>query len=240
MPGFMTILGILFDKDGTLLDFEATWGPLYKRLALDLAEGDPRKAGALLVAGGLDLATDRMRPGSVLGAGTTDQIVQAWFPGLRGEEGQAMADRIDRVFHAHGEHHSVPVPGLAETLDALAAMGFAMGVATNDATGAAKTALGALGLDGHLRHVFGYDSVERPKPGPDIVHAFAAAIGTTPSEVAVVGDNLLDIETARNGGAGLAIGVLTGNSGEAELGPVADVVLPSIRELPGWFKRNSA
>jgi phosphoglycolate phosphatase len=238
MPGCMTLRGILFDKDGTLLDFEATWGPLYKRLALDLAEGDLRKADKLLVGGGFDPLTNRMRAGSVLGAGTTDEIVEVWFPGLSGEERRAMAARIDAVFHAHGEHNSVPVPDLVETLDALAAMGFAMGVATNDATGAAKAALNTLGLNGHLRHVFGYDSVKRPKPGPDIVHAFAQAIGAAPSEVAVVGDNLHDIEMARSAGAGLAIGVLTGNSGEAELGPVADVVLPSIRELPAWLAQR--
>ena len=31
--------GILFDKDGTLLDFEATWAPLFRALTLELADG---------------------------------------------------------------------------------------------------------------------------------------------------------------------------------------------------------
>ena len=31
--------GILFDKDGTLLDFEATWTPVLTRLALEAAGG---------------------------------------------------------------------------------------------------------------------------------------------------------------------------------------------------------
>ena len=62
---------ILFDKDGTLLDFEATWGPMYRALALELAEGDAARGMAMLVAGGLDAASGRVRSGSVLGAGTS-------------------------------------------------------------------------------------------------------------------------------------------------------------------------
>ena len=62
---------ILFDKDGTLLDFEATWGPMYRALALELAGGDARRAMAMLVEGGLDAATGRVRSGSVLAAGTS-------------------------------------------------------------------------------------------------------------------------------------------------------------------------
>ncbi len=227
---------ILFDKDGTLLDFEATWSPLYRRMAHDFAGGDEARAEAMLAVGGFDAVAGRMKSGSVLGAGTTADIVRVWFPELDGAEFQAMADRIDATFHAHGMRHSVPVPGAAEVLDALAAQGYAMGVATNDATNAAKAALAALGLDHHLRHVFGYDSVAQPKPAPDIVRAFAMAVNVPPAAIAVVGDNLCDLEMARSAGAGLAIGVLTGNSGEAELKHHADVILPSIRELPAWLR----
>jgi phosphoglycolate phosphatase len=226
---------ILFDKDGTLLDFEATWGPLYRALALDLAGGDPARAAAMLAAGGVDEETGRVRSGSVLGAGTTDEIVRHWYPELAGEAFDAVAARIDSSFRAHGAHASVLVPGAAEVLAELAAMEIVMGVATNDATDAALAAIAAVGLDGYLPYVFGYDSVAHPKPAPDIVLAFAAATGIDPSDIAVVGDNRYDMEMARAAGAGAAVGVLTGNSGEDDLAPHADVVLPSIRELPGWL-----
>jgi phosphoglycolate phosphatase len=231
---------ILFDKDGTLLDFEATWGPLYRALALDLAGGDAARAAAMLVAGGLDEDTGRMRSGSVLGAGTTADIVRLWYPDLAGEAFDAVAARIDDAFRTHGEHASVVVPGAAEVLAELAAMDMAMGVATNDATEAATAAIEAVGLAAYLPHVFGYDSVPHPKPAPDIVLAFAAATGVDPSDIAVVGDNRFDMEMARAAGAGAAIGVLTGNSGEDDLIALADVVLPSIRELPEWLAKREA
>jgi len=241
LAGTMTVRAILFDKDGTLLDFEATWGPLYRSLALDLAGGDAERASAMLVAGGLDAATGRMRSGSVLGAGTTADIVRHWYPDLDGEAFGAMTRRIDAAFHAHGAHNSVLVPGAGEVLAELAALDVAMGVATNDATAAASAAIAALGLEEYLPHVFGYDSVPHPKPAADIVLAFAAATGIDPSDIAVVGDNRFDMEMARAAGAGAAVGVLTGNSDLDDLAPYADVVLPSIRELPAWLaKRKEA
>jgi len=230
---------ILFDKDGTLLDFEATWTPLFRQLALDFAGGDPAEAEAMLVAGGYDPAAERMRSGSVLGAGTTEQIVKTWFPDLAGPGFAAMVEQIDAAFHAHGGTHSVPLPGAGETLDRLAADGYVMGIATNDATVAARAALAGLGLDRYVPHIFGYDSVRHPKPAPDIVLAFAEAAGVVPGEVVVVGDNRYDMEMARAAGAGLAVGVLTGNSDRAELGPYADAILPSIRDLPGWLSRSA-
>jgi phosphoglycolate phosphatase len=236
----MAIRALLFDKDGTLLDFEATWTPLLRRMTLDLAGGDPVRARDMLIEGGYDELSGRMRAGSVLAAGTTDQMVRLWFPELHGDDFRAMAARLDTEFHA-GASQSIPLAGTADALAALEASGYRMGVATNDATQAAKAGLAVLGLDRYLPFVFGYDSVPNPKPAADIVIAFADAVGMSPAEIAVVGDNRHDIEMARNAGAGAAIGVLTGNSGHADLWPHADAVLGSIADLPAWLRtRNSA
>ena len=230
--------GILFDKDGTLLDFEATWTPVLKRLAREAAAGDPARAVALLDAGGLDAATGKFRAGSVIGAGTTRTIVALWYPYL---SGAGLAERVaamDRAFLEHGGRHSVALAGVAATLDLLAGEGYVMGVATNDTTAAAKAALAGTGLLRHLPHVFGYDAVARAKPAPDMVHAFADASGIPPAEIAVVGDNAHDLEMARSAGAGLVVGVTSGNSAVADLEPLADAMLPSVRELPAYLHQN--
>lgn len=185
----------------------------------------------------MDPATGRVVAGSILGAGTTHDIVGLWFPDLAEPEYSEMVRRIDTEFHAHGTGGSVPVPRLIATIQRLVEDGYVLGVATNDSTHAARHALAGVGADTHLPHVYGYDSVPNPKPAPDIVHAFAAAAGLAPAEVVVVGDNRHDLEMARAAGAGAAIGVLTGNSGIADLSPLADAVLKSIADLPDWLDR---
>lgn len=226
---------ILFDKDGTLLNFEATWTPLLKKVALEAANGDELGAQRLLEAGGYDAANARFRAGSIIGAGTSRLIVRLWYPRLFGAAHEAKVERMDRLFAEHGRVASVAIDGAAAALDLLAARRFIMGVATNDATEAARVSLEATGLSRNLPHVFGYDSVAVPKPGPDMVHAFCAAARLEPAEVIVVGDNAHDLAMARSAGAGLAIGVTSGNSAAADLVPLADVILGSIRDVPRYL-----
>lgn len=231
--------GILFDKDGTLLDFEASWSAVYRELCLDLCEGNADAAETMLIAGGLDPITRRFRSGATLAAGTTVDIVRVWYPEFSDDEERAMVERIDRVFHENGIRCSVPVPGLASALAELEGDGLVMGVATNDGTAATRAALSALGLQNFLPHVYGYDSVPHPKPAPDIVHAFCRAIDAAPRDIVVVGDNPHDLQMARRAGAGAAIGVLTGNSGREDLLPLADAVLASVVELPNWLRAHT-
>lgn len=229
------IRGVLFDKDGTILDFEATWAPILRVLALQAAEGDAEAAEELLVAGGLDRDTGKIRAGSTIGVGTNEEIVRLWHPALEGDAFSARVRQMQEEFHAHGSRHSVFVDGAADVLAELDARGLIMGIATNDTTATAQAAVTAAGLDRYLPHIFGADAVERAKPAPDLVHAFAAVTALAPAEIAVVGDNTHDLHMARHAGAGAAIGVLSGNSGAADLAPFADAVLDSIRDLPAWL-----
>ena len=50
----LPIRGVLFDKDCTLLDFDATWPPAYRAVAEELASlaGDPGLAARILRLGG--------------------------------------------------------------------------------------------------------------------------------------------------------------------------------------------
>ena len=174
--------GILFDKDGTLIDFDATWGPVLRDLARDLTHGDEGAAQAMLVAGGLDPVSGAFRAGSPIAVGTSLDIARLWYPTIDGRTLAAMVARFDAFFHEAGLRNVVLLPGVEATLTALADEGMPMGIATNDGTAGARAALEALGLDRFFDHIFGYDSVARPKPEPDMVHAFAAATGLTPEE----------------------------------------------------------
>ncbi len=74
----MSIRGILFDKDGTLLDLNRTWVPVYRTAALAVSGGDQGLAAQLLDDGGLDDNAGYIAPDSLLASGTTDEIAARW------------------------------------------------------------------------------------------------------------------------------------------------------------------
>ena len=97
----MAIGAILFDKDGTLIDYWLTWVPINREVALFAAGGDSGLAHALLRVGGQDPATDRVVPGSVLAAGSVDDIAAA-FAAQLGARTPTSWRRASRQFFAVG------------------------------------------------------------------------------------------------------------------------------------------
>lgn len=229
----MPLRGVLIDKDGTLIDCDATWGPVIRHIAGEM--GAPGEADAMVEAAGMDLSSGRLRAGSVWAAGSTRELVRLWWPDADPREALVLQHRIDDTCARMGPSSSAPLFDLAPFFAELAARDLAFGIATNDSLVSVGAFLRARGLDAIVPHVFGYDSVAESKPAPDMVHAFCGAAGVVPADVAVVGDNTHDLEMARAAQAGWAIGVLTGNGAYSDLAPLADVVLDSIADLPAWI-----
>jgi phosphoglycolate phosphatase len=234
------IRGILFDKDGTLVDFNRTWFGITMELAHKAADGDEARARALVEAGGYDWEMEKFRGGSVVAAGTIHDIVDLWHPELTLEEKRALIRDYDDYAVREGSRRAVGIEGLHVALEALAAQGFVLGIATNDSEAGARATAEALGLSALFTVIIGYDSVARAKPHADQLHLFAAKTGLAPETIAMVGDNAHDLEMAHAAGAGLAIGVLSGNSTLDDLGPLSDAILGSIAELPQFLAHRAS
>ena len=230
------IKGILFDKDGTLVDFEATWFAIGDLLALQAAGGDRARADALMERAGYDFDKRCFKADSVFAAGTNADIVALWYPDADTEDRRKMTAGFDRFTAEAGASQSVPIPGGREAIAHLHGLGFRLGVATNDSTDGAEKTLLALGVAQMFDAAYGYDAVANPKPAPDAIHAFCDLTGLKPSEIAMVGDNRHDLEMARAGGAGLAVAVLSGTGTRDTLAPMADAVLDSIADLPAFLE----
>ncbi len=229
---------ILFDKDGTLLDFQRTWVPVSRACARRVTE-DQDLQRALLLAAGHDPISDTFRPGSPMVAGTAMDVAAAWLPFLSHWSHDALGQLIDDTFAAEAEACAVPVQGIEVTLGHLATLGYRMGVATSDNTRAAHLCLAKLGVADKFDFVCGYDAGHGAKPGPGMVHGFCAAISVNASSVVVVGDSVHDLEMARRAGAGARVGVCTGPATRADLAPHADVVLESAVDLLDWLGHRS-
>jgi phosphoglycolate phosphatase len=229
------IKGILFDKDGTLVDFNATWLGIADFMAMDAAEGDRWKADRLLAAAGFDFAAKRFKPDSIFASGSNMDVVELWFPRLSNEDQLLAVSRFNEITSVQGSSMAVALPGVIDSLRALHKRSFRMGVATNDSTSGAEKTLATLGVAQLFDAAFGYDAVANPKPAPDTVVAFCDLTGLKPGEIAMVGDNRHDLEMARAGGCGLAVGVLSGTGTRDSLAPMADVILDSVADLPDFL-----
>ncbi len=226
---------VLFDKDGTLVDFNGTWYALYLRLALEVTGGNAAEAQRLLVDGGFNPDTGWFSAGSELAAGTTPGIVRLWLPDANDADFAKWCARLDLAFVEEGPLAAVPVDGLESTIAALIDAGIVLAVVTNDLEAAAENTMKRLGIRSSFVAILGYDSVADPKPAAGPVLKFCEMTGISPHEVLVIGDNSHDIEMARNAGAGYAIGVLSGTGTLEVLSRGSDAVLNSIADLPAWL-----
>ncbi|MBB4953858.1 phosphoglycolate phosphatase [Agrobacterium vitis] len=224
------IMGILFDKDGTLLDYDASWEPVNRQLALMAAKGDQTLANALLRACGMDPDSGVVVADSLLAAGNSRQIAQGLIDAGAAFDVDALTAELDAIFAAAADF-SVPVTDLAALFHALKQKGLKLGIASSDNERSIRAIVQRFGLEAHVDFIAGYDSGHGCKPEPGMVLGFCAATGLSATQVAVVGDNNHDLHMGRNAGAGLTIAVLTGTGSRQTLSANSDFCLNNITEL---------
>jgi phosphoglycolate phosphatase len=241
------IRAILFDKDGTLIDYRATWLAANLAAAGDLAAAAGREvafADELLRRLGYEPASGAFAADSPLLWASNAEIAARWSAQPELAEVPDVLALVEHRFADQEAFPPIPVTDLAGLFERLSAAGFALGVATMDSTGAAEAMLARFALRARVAFVAGADGGFGLKPEPGMVEGFCAAVGVAPAEVAVVGDNLADLAMARAAGAGLAVAVLTGGCPPAALEAAADLVLASIAELEDglarWAERAAA
>jgi phosphoglycolate phosphatase len=225
------VRGILFDKDGTLLDFTPTWLPAYQAGALFAAGGDEAKARHMMVSTGLEEETDDFSHGSLLASATTDQIAEAWVELGADHSPLELTPLLDEIFAEQTALSSVPFPGLYELISELSEKEIVLGLGTNDGEVSAKEFLKTANIESFFSFVAGYDSGHGGKPAPGMILAFCDAHDLDPASVMVVGDNHCDLEMGRAAEAGFVVGVLSGNGTHDELAPFADVIISGIEEF---------
>jgi phosphoglycolate phosphatase len=226
-----TIRGILFDKDGTLIDFHTQWMPAYRAAVAMLTSNDDAKSQRLLQLAGFDPVSNHLDPASPLACGTNRQIIEIWAKELGVPATLEFVSRVEEMFHEIATANAQPITDLKALFGRLHARGIAIGVATMDSTTTARANLRDFGVSELVDFVIGADAGHGIKPDPGMFLAFCAAKGSSPAQAAMVGDSVLDLMMGRNASAGLVIGVTSGVTPRTTLAPYADVVLDSIAEI---------
>lgn len=229
------IRGIVFDKDGTLFDFRASWGRWAQGFLAQLAR-DEDHARRLADAIGYLPQTNGFAPDSPVIAATAVDIAAALLPHVEGHDLASLTEAIDEAAAGVAMAEAVP---LVPLFTALKARGLKLGIATNDSEVPARAHLDRHGLTGLLDFIAGWDSGHGAKPAPGMCLAFAAAAGLDPAQVLMVGDSLHDLDAGRAAGM-RPVAVLTGIARAGDLAPHAEAVLPDIGALPAWLDAQSA
>ncbi|HEX2627120.1 MAG TPA: HAD family hydrolase [Candidatus Limnocylindrales bacterium] len=226
---------LVFDKDGTLIEFHLMWGNWVEELAnrLERASGLALRE-RLYPLLGVDRATGLVHAHGLLAATPMSRIrdvVQADVAEAGATPDDAAA-AVEAAWHAPDPVALAhPVTDLPRLLDTLRPRVPTFAVATSDDRDPTERTLAALGISHQFANLVCADDGIRTKPSPDPVLHLCRELGIPPDRTAVVGDSPADLLMGRQAGARRSIAVLTGVGDRASLEPYADAMIASIAEL---------
>ena len=231
-----SIKAVLFDKDGTLLDFVSTFGPASRQTMIDLAGGDHISAAKMAALSGFDFENCQFDHDSIIVSGTALDMARLWRPLVAGDIPDDLPVHIDQLFENHCRGSLTGFDGLETVLNELVDRGLKLGIATNDSEENARLQMKELRVIDRFDFIAGYDSGFGVKPGPGMVYGFADKLGLAPEEIVVVGDSAHDLNCGINAGA-MAIGVTSGVARQGDLEKISLHILPGIAELPEYLRK---
>jgi len=226
----LPLRAILFDKDGTLVDFAVTWNGATSLAIAELSGGDEPLAIRLANVVHFDLPTASLLRSSPFIAGTVVDLVPLWAAEVGVPADERFYGRVRELFHRGALDFVMPIGDPVGVLTALKAQDYLLGIVTNDSEASARAQSEKLGMAGLFDAILGHDSGHGHKPAPDPILEFLRRFALQPGEVAMVGDTMHDLDSARAAGV-LSIGVASGYLSAEQLAPHADHVIGSIMEL---------
>lgn len=207
-----TLDAILFDLDGTLADTREFIFQAFERVLESYGHPVPGRS-AMMAKMGLPLA----------------ECYAAFAP----EDGADIAALC--AAHDAFQHANLGLvegyDGLIDTLDALRAAGYKIGVCT-DRGEHVFAALGRAGIASRCDVLVHGKLVAKPKPDPEGILKALGQLSIEPARAAMVGDTRVDIEAGKNSGLALTVGLTHGFGARETLSRAgADRVVDSLPEI---------
>ena len=233
---------VVFDKDGTLIDFHTLWGPRVERAInatcaslgwnqsltnkLTTALGyDPQTAQ--VVSQG-PLATAPISELEIVVATILFQHQMSW------EHAKYLAyEHFGPVMSALPQPTEInPLGDVHTAIARLKSSGVQVAIATSDDRAPTEAALRELNLTQTVDLILCADDPDTPsKPDPQVLHYITQQLVVGIERTVMVGDTVSDLEMARQAGVALTVGITGGADKTVELESYADVLLSSVGGL---------
>ena len=233
---------VIFDKDGTLVDFTATWVPLIRSRVQFLLEALGRDGDLktfLLRSWGIDPLSGSVDPrGPCPVSPRSEEIVigtmalyQKGYPWDEAKQWVMKAfDQADAT--TNRKTLLRPVDGIQTLLRRLKRDGFSLALATSDERRDTEVVLSSLGLETLFDALVCAGEVDPPKPDPEAILTLCNRFSIPPGETIFIGDTVTDMIMGKRAQVALTIGIVEGGvTPREELERVADVVFDSVRDL---------
>lgn len=223
---------VAFDKDGTLVDLDAAWGPAARAWVETAAGGDPALMADIAARMGLDLDRDHLVSDGLFAAGTVGQLYEATLEALSElgvADGPKVANAARNASALAGKKGSLVALGdVVGALGVLHEAGLQLAIVSSDDRSGIDSAIAALGIGPLITAIVSGDQGLHPKPAPDVLLEATRSLGIAPTRMLYVGDSRVDVEAGR--AAGVAGTVLVGQVAP-EVGELASVVVPAVDHL---------
>ena len=222
---------IIFDKDGTLIDFDAFWiGVSVKAIedTLTWANDSATSVSEVLEAFGVhDGVTDIE---GILCKGTYEELSDAMYAimkknGFSGD-GESVARKLRESYKKSCDAGVIKptCKNLFEVLTKLKQQGIRLYVVTTDNPEITLTCLKALGIEKLFDKVYSDDGKTPTKPDPFCVYDICERFGVDKERVVMIGDTMTDMNFAKNAGIS-AIGIAKSENNAKILEPHAYAVI---------------
>ncbi|WKX91879.1 hypothetical protein Q1695_010146 [Nippostrongylus brasiliensis] len=220
---------VIFDKDGTLVDFNRMWLPWATNTIrlLEKATGLP-VGPAVYKTLGVDPVAGKVSMGAL--AEKTLTGIRADVSATLQTFGISAAEADAIVEHGVRRHDG-------KLFRELRALGCKTALCTADSRAATEAQMHLLGIATLLDDVVcGNDPGIIPKPSPQCAIQICKRLGVPLNKAIMVGDTIADLKMGRVAGLRASVGVLTGVGTRDSLKEYTDYFLDNVSELPILIK----